>query len=98
MDVGNLIPSPSACGDFKWTVTEQTATTAKGSFSATCAGDLKLAGIAEGEFTSADESRVEGDRQCDRAGPDVVRHHPDRHCGTAGGLDPGAVLGHTCLG
>jgi hypothetical protein len=49
---GNIIPSPSACGDFKWTVSEQTATTAKGAFSATCAGDLKLSGIAEGELTS----------------------------------------------
>lgn len=49
---GNIIPSPSACGDFKWSVTEQTATTAKGNFSATCAGDLKLSGVAEGELTS----------------------------------------------
>jgi hypothetical protein len=48
----NLIPSPSACGNFKWTVSEQTATKAKGAFSATCAGDLNLSGIAEGELTS----------------------------------------------
>jgi hypothetical protein len=47
---GNIIPSPNACGDFKWTVSEQTATTAKGSFSATCAGGLKLSGIAEGKL------------------------------------------------
>ena len=40
--------------DFKWTVSEQSATTAKGSFSATCAGDLKLSGTAEGELTSPD--------------------------------------------
>ena len=46
------IPSPSACGDFKWTVNEQSATKARGAFSATCAGDLKLSGIAEGELTS----------------------------------------------
>ena len=50
---GNLIPSPSACTDFKWNVTEQTTTTAKGNFSATCAGDLKLSGTAQGELTSA---------------------------------------------
>lgn len=49
----NIIPSPSACGDFKWNVSEQTGTTAKGAFSATCAGDLKLSGTAEGELTSA---------------------------------------------
>ena len=48
----NIIPSPSACTDFKWNVTEQTAISAKGSFSATCAGDLKLAGTAQGQFTT----------------------------------------------
>lgn len=48
----NLIPSPSACSDFKWTVSEQTATRAKGAFSASCAADLKLSGTAEGELTS----------------------------------------------
>ncbi len=50
---GSLIPSPSACSDFKWNVTEQTATTAKGAFTATCAGELKLAGTAQGSLTSA---------------------------------------------
>ena len=49
----SLIPSPSACSDFKWTVSEQTQTSARGSFSATCAGDLKLAGTAQGQFTTA---------------------------------------------
>lgn len=49
----NLIPSPSSCSDFKWNVSEQTASSAKGSFSATCAGDLKVAGTAEGAFTTA---------------------------------------------
>ena len=48
-----LIPTPSTCTDFKWNVSEQTGTTAKGSFSATCPGDLKLTGTAEGAFTSA---------------------------------------------
>jgi hypothetical protein len=48
-----LIPTPSTCTDFKWNVSEQTGTTAKGAFTATCAGDLKLAGTAEGAFTSA---------------------------------------------
>jgi hypothetical protein len=47
-----LIPTPSTCTDFKWNVTEQTATLAKGSFSATCPGDLKLTGTAQGGFTS----------------------------------------------
>jgi hypothetical protein len=47
----NLIPSPNACTDFKWNVTEQTATTAKGSFSASCTGDLKLSGTAQGTLS-----------------------------------------------
>ena len=48
----NIIPSPSACTDFKWNVTEQTGTSAKGNFSATCANDLKLTGTAQGNLTS----------------------------------------------
>jgi hypothetical protein len=48
---GNLIPTASTCTDFVWTVSEQTATSAKGSFSATCAGELKLTGTAQGMFT-----------------------------------------------
>jgi hypothetical protein len=48
----NIIPSPSACTDFKWDVTEQSGTSAKGNFSATCAGDLKLTGSAQGNLTS----------------------------------------------
>jgi hypothetical protein len=47
----NLIPSPASCADFKWSVTEQTATSASGSFSATCAGDLKLQGTARGTLS-----------------------------------------------
>ena len=44
----SVIPSPSSCSDFKWSATEQTATAAKGSFSATCAGNLKVTGTAQG--------------------------------------------------
>jgi hypothetical protein len=47
-----IIPSPSSCTDFKWNATEQTATTAKGSFSATCANDLKVVGTAQGVMNS----------------------------------------------
>jgi hypothetical protein len=49
----SLIPTPSTCADFKWNVTEQTATTARGSFSATCANDLKLTGTAQGSLTGS---------------------------------------------
>lgn len=49
----NLIPAPSSCTDFKWNVSEQTQTSAKGSFSASCAGDLKVNGTAQGHFTTS---------------------------------------------
>ena len=48
-----IIPPASSCVDFKWNPTEQTATSAKGSFSATCAGDLKVAGSAMGTLTGS---------------------------------------------
>jgi hypothetical protein len=49
----NLIPSPSTCTDFQWNVTDQTATSAGGSFSATCAGELKLSGTARGVLSTS---------------------------------------------
>jgi hypothetical protein len=47
----SAIPPVASCSDFKWTPTEQTATSAKGSFSASCAGDLKVAGTAQGTLS-----------------------------------------------
>ena len=47
----SIIPAPSTCTDFKWNPTEQTQTSAKGSFSATCAGDLKVSGTATGTLS-----------------------------------------------
>src|SRR5436190_3687668 len=47
-----LIPTPSTCTDFKWTVSEQSASAAKGSFSATCPGDLKFTGTAQGTMVT----------------------------------------------
>jgi hypothetical protein len=49
----NIIPTPSSCTDFKWNVSEQTGTSAKGSFSATCAGDLRLSGTAQGTLSGS---------------------------------------------
>ena len=49
----SLIPTPSSCTDFKWNVTEQTGTSARGSFSATCANDLKLTGTAQGTLNGS---------------------------------------------
>jgi hypothetical protein len=45
------IPSPSSCTDFKWTPTQQSATSAMGSFSASCAGGLKVTGTAAGTLS-----------------------------------------------
>lgn len=44
----SAIPAVGSCSDFKWSPTEQKATSAKGSFTASCAGDLKVAGTAQG--------------------------------------------------
>ena len=49
----STVPSPSSCTDFKWNATEQTSTSAKGSFSATCPNNLKVAGSAEGTLTGS---------------------------------------------
>jgi len=48
----SVIPSPATCTDFKWNPTEQTPTSAKGSFSASCAGDLKVNGTATGTLNN----------------------------------------------
>jgi hypothetical protein len=49
----NLIPAQSACSDFKWNPTQLTSTSASGSFSANCAGDLKLNGTAQGTLSGS---------------------------------------------
>jgi hypothetical protein len=47
----SVIPSPSSCTNFKWTPAQQSATSAVGSFSATCAGGLNVAGTAAGTLS-----------------------------------------------
>ena len=49
----SAIPSASTCTDFKWNPTEQTSNSAKGSFSASCAGDLKVSGTATGTMSGS---------------------------------------------
>jgi hypothetical protein len=68
----SLIPTPTSCSEFKWNVTEQTGNTAKGSFSATCPGDLKLTGTAQGtlngstvEWTANAKGNAPGLTNCD---------------------------------
>src|SRR4026208_1125487 len=48
-----IVPTPSPATDFKGAVTEQTPVAAKGSFTATCPGDLKFSGTAQGALTTA---------------------------------------------
>jgi hypothetical protein len=62
-----LIPTPSTCTDFKWNVTEQTASSAKGSFTASCPGDLKFNGTAEGSLTSP--TQIQWSAKANAAGP-----------------------------
>jgi hypothetical protein len=49
----NIVPTPSSCTDFTWNVTEQTGNSARGSFSARCAGDLQLSGTAQGTLSGS---------------------------------------------
>jgi hypothetical protein len=49
----SVIPAAASCTDFKWNATEQTSTSATGSFSASCAGDLKVAGTATGTMNGS---------------------------------------------
>ena len=41
---------PGECGNFKWQITTMTTTSATGTFSAVCAGNLALQGSAEGKL------------------------------------------------
>lgn len=49
----NIIPSASTCTDFKWNVTEQTPTSVRGDFSATCGTDLRVSGTAQGTLSGS---------------------------------------------
>jgi hypothetical protein len=94
----NIIPSPTTCTDMRWNPTEQTNTTAKGSFSATCPGDLRFTGTAEGELTTS--GTITWRAQANASGPGMPS------CGLA--LNGSAELttdsiripysGNTCLG
>lgn len=46
-----IIPSASSCADFTWTPTQQSATSASGSFTASCAGGLHFTGTASGTLS-----------------------------------------------
>lgn len=42
----SALPSRESCSNFTWSITELTATSASGSFGATCSGDLRIQGTA----------------------------------------------------
>jgi hypothetical protein len=93
----NLGPSANACTDFKWNVTQQTGNTASGTFSATCAGDLKVAGTANGTLSG---SIVTWNAQATASVP-ILPSCPITLTGTAElGVDSIRVpySGDTCLG
>jgi hypothetical protein len=93
----NLIPSASACTDFKWNVTQQTGNTASGTFSATCTGDLKVNGSANGTLSG---STVTWNAQATASVP-ALPACPITLTGTAElGVDSIRVpySGDTCLG
>jgi hypothetical protein len=93
----NLVPSASTCSDFKWNVTEQTGNSANGTFSATCAGDLKISGTASGTLSG---STINWNAQATASVPDLPSC-PITLSGTAElGVDSIRVpySGDTCLG
>lgn len=93
-----IVPTPSTCTDFKWTVTEQTPVAAKGSFSATCPGDLKFTGTAQGKLTtpSAIDWSATGNASAPGLTSCVVTLSGTASIGTDSIVVPYA--GKTCLG
>lgn len=95
---GSLIPQPGQCGDFKWNVTEQTGNSAAGTFSATCAGDLKLTGTAQGRLNG---SVITWSAQANATAPGLSAACPISLTGTAELLIDSIRIpysGTTCLG
>jgi hypothetical protein len=94
----NLIPSPSSCSDFKWNVSEQTPISAKGAFSASCAGDLKVTGTAQGQFTTSGTIAWSG--QANATGPGLTSCNVTLSGTAELGIDSIRIpySGDTCLG
>jgi hypothetical protein len=93
-----LIPTPSTCTDFKWTVSEQTSTSASGAFSATCAGDIKYNGTAQGVLTT--DSQISWSAEANATAPGLTSCAM-KLTGTATvGVDSITIpySGDTCLG
>ena len=58
-----------SCTNFKWAVTEYTGTTAKGTFSARCFGNVEIAGTAQGTLGRRQRHLVRGGDGNDRRPP-----------------------------
>jgi hypothetical protein len=50
---GGGLPSPDSCGNVQWQLTEVSATTVAGTFSATCAGGTEVSGSGTGTLDGA---------------------------------------------
>lgn len=94
----NLIPSATACTDFKWNVSEQTPISARGAFSATCPGDLKFTGTAQGQFTTTGTIAWSG--QANATGPGLTSCAVNLSGTAELGVDSIRIpySGTTCLG
>jgi hypothetical protein len=93
----SLVPSPGSCSDFKWNVTQMSGNSASGTFSATCAGDLRFTGTANGTLNG---STVAWNAQANASAPGLSSC-PITLSGTAElGVDSIRVPfeGDTCLG
>lgn len=93
----NLAAAAGTCTDFRWNATQQSGNTASGTFSATCAGDLRLQGTATGTLSG---STVTWNAQGTASVPNIASC-PITLSGTAElGTDSIRVpySGETCLG
>ena len=93
----SIVPDPNSCTDFSWTPTQQSATSAVGSFTATCAGGLKASGTAGGTLSG---TTITWSGQAIASTPEI----PSCNVSLSGTAELGAnsiripYSGNTCLG
>ncbi len=96
----NIIPSPQSCSNFQWTASQQTPTSARGSFSARCAGDLQVSGVAEGSFAPNTTSVINWSASGTATGPGITNCEITLQGTAELGVDSIRIpySGRTCLG
>jgi hypothetical protein len=96
----NIVPSPSSCSNFRWNATETTATSAKGSFSASCAGDLQVSGTAEGAFAAGTTSVINWKATANATAPGITNCQVTLSGTAELGVDSIRIpyTGDTCVG